>query len=523
MFENLTKREKILAGVVGSLLPIAAIFMAFIWFIDSYNTNEQRLIQTQVEIDKELDKRDARDRAVQRKKYYQSISFPSDEDDADNEYQYWLRNIDPKMPIQLRTVRGGITKFGKQVVFEQRGYKIDTRGTLSQITQFLYKFHSLPLLHRINKVSITPRNSGSTGKASTIRTGEHKLSIGVDVISVRGAEEKRDFLEGESIELAKSLEEYNQKIIYRNIFGPANNSPTVKASPNSKYYPDGDIAFRVSGDDADEADQLTFELVDCKIEGAQLVGESGERTAQFKAPPQAIGDYKFQVKVTDNGNPPKSFVKDVSVAVVKRPNAKPGISLSSSALKIEEGQPVEIEFKGTDADKDDALNFELVSSEVKGLKIEDLGDRKWKLMGPELDEGSYDFKLKVVDNADEPKDYSKSYTLKIVPPKFLNASKTQITGILGSPARPMCWIYVRPTDEFHKLRIGDTFKVDRKEWKVEKIDLENLSVWLLHENQLKLYEPDDFLVSPRRVEKVVESASATVSEVKEDALTQSKN
>ena len=440
MFENLTAREKVLAGIVGSLLPIAGVFIAIIWFIDAYNTNEQMIMQAEVEIEKEFDKRDARNRALRRKGYYQSISFPSDEDDADNEYQFWLKSINPEMPIQLRTVRGAKTKAGKEIVFTQRGYKIDTSGTLDQITDYLYKFHSLPLLHRINKVMISPRNSGATGKASTIRTGQHKLSIGVDVISLVGAEAKRDFLSGESLQLAKSLEEYNQKIIYRNIFGPPNNSPTVKANPSSKYYPDLDIAFRVNGTDADEGDQLKFELIDCPFDDAQLIVKKGERTGQFKAAAKPIGEYDFKVKVTDNGSPPKSYIKDIRIAVVKRPNAKPSVKLADYSPKVEAGKPVELAFTGSDSDKNDELEFELLSSEIKDLKMETTGKREGKLLGPPMEEGKYKFELKVTDNAKEPASYTKSFTLRVVPPKFLNASRTDITGVFGSRSNPMCWV-----------------------------------------------------------------------------------
>jgi Na+/melibiose symporter-like transporter len=53
MFDSLTKREKILAIATGASLVVTLLFIAFFWFMSSYNANETMLRGINGQIDRE--------------------------------------------------------------------------------------------------------------------------------------------------------------------------------------------------------------------------------------------------------------------------------------------------------------------------------------------------------------------------------------------------------------------------------------------------------------------------------------
>ncbi len=517
MFDKLTKREKVLASLVGALAPLAVVFMTVIWFIQSYNANVATVQGLRREIRTQQDEIDARDRANLRKAYYEHISFPSDTESADVEYQFWLRNMvaaKVKMQFQgLTRADGGEGKFGSETVYRQHGYKLSAKGTLDQLTHFLHEFYQLPMMHRISKINITPRTAGTVGEQRKIRTGQHSFVIAIDVLAMPKAEKERDFADQSALPLPRTLEEFNDKIVLRNIFGPANNTPTVSAKPGSAF-PNTDIQFRFTGQDADESDQLSYELVDCDLPGAKLEFEKGSRSGVFKSEGLELGTYEFKVRVKDSGYPVKSSTTDVTLKIVERPNSRPSF-VTSSSLEAVSGQAIDLEIEAADKDEADKLVFELLESDFEEGAIEVLDGNKIKFLAPPTKSGSYKFKLQVTDDADESKFAKQQFTIKVIPPAFLVASKTQITGILNSRKGDMCWINIRPTGAFHKLLVGDTFEVDGEQWGIESILVDKSQVWIKQGDKLKLFQINDFLTNPRKEKAIAEPLVATPVSKKE--------
>jgi hypothetical protein len=130
------------------------------------------------------------------------------------------------------------------------------------------------------------------------------------------ADEEEDFvdkLERNSL----SFEEFTKPILARNMFGPANNTPTVSSS--SRSFETGEpIDLTLTADDADESDLLKIELLDSKVPGAELTQREGDRRAKIALPAIAEeGRYEVKVRVTDSGFPAKSTEKTIAFNVDK--------------------------------------------------------------------------------------------------------------------------------------------------------------------------------------------------------------
>ncbi len=322
MFSNLSKREKILSALVGSLVPIVLVFLAGMNFISTYNLRKTQIAGIQNRIDAEFQKKlDASQSNMRRNFYYKLQSLPSNYQRAIVTYRDWLEDMirdngmtfggirDPEsteVVFRDRTT-GSVTKVASK--FE---YNFTSSGSLDQIMKFIYEFEQLKLLQKITSLTIKPLRSRD------VLSGRHSATFKIEVLSLVDADEDRDFLAAKK-ELPTSFEEYEGDILARNIFGPANNPPTLSLARKS-FYPDDDISIPLSGKDLDDNDQLTYEIVDAgEIAGLEVEQDEGENRATLKCPPLEIGEYAVTLRVTDNGFPAKSSETECKIVVKEKP------------------------------------------------------------------------------------------------------------------------------------------------------------------------------------------------------------
>ena len=315
MFENLSQREKILAALVGSLVPLALLVMITIWFFGQQKDRSTKIDALNTQIKAEQQRMTEALDANQRRLYYRSVSLPSNFQDASNDYQQWLKHlvddvgmafdaIDRRHPTKI--------KFNGNVIGLTEFFHLRATTDLEQLVDFLTKFYQLDLLHRINSIKLAPKTTGSSGELS--------LTVRIEVLSLVDAAADED---GKFIEQFRKLEltadDYRNAIVNRNIFGPANNSPTLTVSNNGSYYSDKDLKIKISAKDADQNQNLLFSFVDSPIESATLDQKNpSDKRVYLKAPPQPAGDYTFKVRVTDDGFPPKSFEKEFTITVKEK-------------------------------------------------------------------------------------------------------------------------------------------------------------------------------------------------------------
>ncbi len=342
MFENMTKRERLLALLVAALVPISLAFIGIFWFIDKYSNNNLEVVRLMDQVDEEENQMSLATKANQRRIYYRTISLPSDVGDAANDYQIWLKDLvrdDIKMDFKSVTPRdGGEIKFKNKLIGRTKTFTLLATADLPQLTRFLQEFYSVDLLHRINSIKIIPLSTGSANE-KRVRSGKLSLIINLEVVSMVDADEQREFTKSYR-ELARTAEDYQNKIVRRNIFGPANNTPAISIRPSSSYTSNIDIRVPVTGEDADENDLLSFELLESAIVGVKLVQtDEKSRRAILEVPGQNAGKYEFKVAVRDNGFPSKMNETTVSVTfkdrIVKKtppPPPKPVFQFAKETL-----------------------------------------------------------------------------------------------------------------------------------------------------------------------------------------------
>lgn len=338
MFENMTDREKKLLYATFFLVPIGVLFTGVFWFISAYNAKSDQVSSLSITRDAEALREAEGKKALRRQNYYNSISLPSDLVSATNEYQSWLKLMMDELEFESPTFKpldaGTIqARMNSEVIGRRKSFTVQTRGSLAQLNKFLSEFYSVDLLHRINSLKIIPVTEGSGKKER--RTGKLSIIMTVEAVSLAKAEDRENFTDSKRA-LVRNIEDY-QLILRRNIFGPANNAPKLSVRPVS-VTTGNDASVRVSAEDADQNDLLTFELVKSSIEGVKLepsTDPTSKRT-RFVVPSQEPGTFEFVVKVTDNGYPPKESEETLTVKF--NPPRKPPVV-------VEKKEPVPVPYK----------------------------------------------------------------------------------------------------------------------------------------------------------------------------------
>lgn len=326
MFQNMSKRERILALVVAATLPLMLIFWGVTTFSKSYFANQAKIRGLQDQIETEKMRQIKAEEAQQRRRFYRERSLPTDLNTARIQYDAWLANLIEKRAGMVATSidAGGTNnnkvrymKANKPIdIFNEVGIKVRCSGTIGQLMTLLSEFYKLDLMHRVSGLTISPIARSGSGAGSEVLTGQLKIEFDISVVSLVDADEEEDFvdkLERNSL----SFEEFTKPILARNMFGPANNTPTVSSS--SRSFETGEpIDLTLTADDADESDLLKIELLDSNVPGAELTQREGDRRAKIALPAIAEeGRYEVKVRVTDSGFPAKSTEKTIAFNVDK--------------------------------------------------------------------------------------------------------------------------------------------------------------------------------------------------------------
>lgn len=330
MFDNLTQREKVLATLVVSLIPLALFVMGLFWFFGQRSTRDTQIAGLRSQIELEEQRLTDALNANQRRVYYRGVSLPSKLSDASNDYLQWVKelardkvgmkfkSITPRPPIKLKF--DNVNVIGQTQTFTL----LATAEDLNQLVDFLTQFYQLDLLHRINSITLNPTSSGRDG----IRSGKISVNAVIEVLSLADADAERDDFVKQFRELDAAPEAYRNAILKRNIFGPANNTPTLTVSKSSSYYSDKDLRIPINANDADKNQNLTFNILNSPIESAKLEPKKKptDRRVYMTVPKQPAGEYTFKIQVSDDGYPAKSneteFKINVKEKVAKKPPKK---------------------------------------------------------------------------------------------------------------------------------------------------------------------------------------------------------
>lgn len=425
MFQNMSKRERILAVIVLATMPLLLGFWGVTTFSKSYYANQTKLRSLQEQVEEENMRTFSAEEAQQRRRFYRERSLPTDLNTARIQYDAWLAELIEKRAGMVATsIDAGRTNNSKVRfmqgnkpidVFEEVGIKVRCSGTIGQLMTLMSEFYKLDLMHRITSLTVTPIARAGAGAGSEILTGQLKVEFDVSVISLVDAADESDFVE----KLARnslSFDQYTQPILARNMFGPANNTPTVGSS--SRSFEAGEpVELTLTADDADENDVLKIELLDSEVKGAELSQREGDRRARISFPAiDEEGRYEVKVRVTDSGFPAKSTEKTI-------------------AFNVDKPEP------------------------------------------------------KVAKEEPKPK------------PKFMHAKAAVIRGVVkDKTGTDVCWIEVETLGESHRLKVGESFKLDDRTWTLRSIESRRIALEV--DGKLQNFRLGSRLDSPESSSKV---------------------
>ena len=340
MFENMTSREKTLIVAVASLVPIFLLFFGFIWFMDSYESNESTIDSLSSELEAEESKTRRGMLAALRRNYYRKVSLPAKTNRVRSIYRNWLDDLIIKEAgmthrgVKFKDNAGALIHerdpIANRVVFTAR-----PTGKLPQLITFLHAFYSADHLHRINKLSIKPIPKTKRGKVPEL-TQELALELEIETLSMVDASENMETFPVFKREI-ESVDQYNDTILTRNIFGPANNAPSLEKPRKLQFTipKEGEdvagkyVTVQVSAEDADEDDLLSFELEEDPNKPSGITLGNQPRTASvrrisLRVPQQSEPTtIPVSIKVYDDGLPAKEDSLDFKIVFVAPKVEKP--------------------------------------------------------------------------------------------------------------------------------------------------------------------------------------------------------
>ncbi len=305
-------REKWLAGGVGVL---AALFVGntLVSSIQSGFDAKKEQIEslTKKKVDQSLQLTATRVARLKLNKLLPK-SLPRLEESATQDYKKWLISLgDDAKLIDATTVSTSDTS-EKDGSYHSYRFKVTGIGTIENATQLLYGFYSKGYLHRITQFQMRPIQN-------TAEPDQMNISLDCEVLALGIAKDKQDPPKNDANKLAKSLDEYKQTILGRNIFAPTNNPPALEPRKSVEAKIGLRLEHTVEAKDLDSNQRVSYELLGDVPKGLLIDKDSGKLSWSSNEE----GQYKVSVQATDNGIPRKSSQQSLTINVKPLPPTPP--------------------------------------------------------------------------------------------------------------------------------------------------------------------------------------------------------
>ncbi len=229
----MTPREKILSFGVGGAILFAVGNYAFNSIIRGFRDKQSR-IESLV---RDIAQRDTSitDGIMDRNKLtaLTPMSLPSNSEQAVADYHEWL--IDLIETAQLKSPdQKFIGEIPEKGIFKKYKFSVVGRGTIENLTKLLYTFYEKNYLHRIASLKISP-----------VPREPYQLDITMtmDVLGLDVASATQSPPSGQSHRIKRSLAEYNQDVVGRNLFSSANQPPRWSETGVDRRGPRRSVQF----------------------------------------------------------------------------------------------------------------------------------------------------------------------------------------------------------------------------------------------------------------------------------------
>ena len=308
----MNSREKILAAGVG---VIATLFVGRS-FVSSIQDGFEKKTQLIESLEKKKSDQEFQITAgnVASKKLNSLVnkSLPRIEETARADYQRWLITLGDESQLKTPSPLCAGEVNEKDSPYQVIKFNLKGTGTIETAAQLLYGFYAKDYLHRISKFDMSPLPNSA-------EPDQLNISLDCEVLALKMAKDKQDPPTGISNRVAKSLEEYKQPILERNLFAPTNQPPQLEAKKSIEAKIGLRLEHTVEAKESDPNQRVTYELVGDIPKGLQIESDSGKMTWTSNE----LGEYQVNVQATDNGIPKRSAKQLLTVKVSPLPPVPP--------------------------------------------------------------------------------------------------------------------------------------------------------------------------------------------------------
>jgi hypothetical protein len=349
----MTPREKVLSIGVGVALTVAVSSYAWSSIQKGFALKQARVDQLRSDIMK----RDTAitDGLMDRNKLtaITPMSLPSNSEQAVADYNEWI--IDWLAKAELASPKQTyIGETPEKGVYRRFKFQVSGRGTLENLTSLLYDYYQKNYLHRISqlKISLVPREA-------------YQLDIMLvsEVLALDVASKTQPVPTGTSHRIKRSLAEYSNEIVGRNLFSPANHPPRWSETATTEAVRGSPFNFDPGAKDVDAGQKVSYEIVGDAPQGLQI-GKEGSGIAWM---PDKVGTYTVTLKATDNGLPRQSSEQKLTINVVDPPPVAEPIK----EVKMDIASQAEISFLGSGREGPEAWVRSKLEGKTTYLKIGD--------------------------------------------------------------------------------------------------------------------------------------------------------
>ena len=301
----MTPREKVLSIGVGVAIAVAAGSYLMTSIRKGFQTKNNRIDQLQ----SELIQRDTQitDGLIDRQKLMALAlrSLPTENQRAQADYTQWLIGLveesgltSPKWSFINRELQ-------ERGVYKLFKFQVSGGGTIENATKLLYQFYAKDYLHRVTSLKISP-----------VANAPYQLNIELsgEVLALEAASSKQAPPSWTSHRVQRSLDDYSDIILGRNLFSPANHPPQWTSVASTQAVRGSRFSFTPEAKDIDPGQRVRYEVVGDMVPGMRL-STSGE----IDWMPEANGRYDVELMAIDSGIPQQKIAHKLTVEVIDPP------------------------------------------------------------------------------------------------------------------------------------------------------------------------------------------------------------
>jgi len=224
----MNSREKLMAIGVGSLAVLYAGTMGVEGFRSARDKNFRSLtsVKKKLSLAQEANKRGHEAQSTIQNLAKQSL--PTDLDMAKSSYEGWLREQLIESGLFVSEIDDNSSGSANKR-YQEISFKISAKGSLAQLSDFLYRFYQAGHLHRISETILTPDRDSD----------DLVISMTIDALSLDDCKRSDSLTDRASDLSLPPLEEVKQAIVSRNIF--AAYQPAVLEDPNGIELASGEL------------------------------------------------------------------------------------------------------------------------------------------------------------------------------------------------------------------------------------------------------------------------------------------